>query len=135
MGRASPGHELELLPAPHAICRLNPGEEVPVWARGSAGAMLSVTRTDRELSIVCESGLPPAAVQRSGPWRALRIAGSLDHSLVGILSALLAPLAEAEIPIFAISTFDTDYLLVGASTLAIATEALTAAGHEIIPPE
>ena len=114
-----------------AICRLAPDAAVPAWAWH--GAFVSVTRTAEELSIVCdEAAVPEAVAPVERGWRALRVAGALDFALVGILARLSAPLAEAGISIFAISTFDTDYLLVRAADLAAAIEVLGAAGHDVV---
>jgi hypothetical protein len=123
--------KLLVLPDRLAICRLAPDATVPSWAW--EGAFVSVTRTADELSIVCaEPCLPDhlEAVERG--WRALRVAGTLDFALVGILARLAAPLAEAGVSIFALSTFDTDYLLVRAADLDTAVAALRSAGHEVI---
>jgi hypothetical protein len=90
-----------------------------------------VTRTDRELSVVCEEGAAPADTKREAGWRLLRVAGPLDFSLTGILAGIAAPLAEAGVSIFAVSTFDTDYIMVKQEDLAKALSALRAAGHAI----
>lgn len=133
-GDPTAGLALEALAATHAVCRLGPAEAAPEWAVASPGALLSLTRGADELSIVCAEAVVPAEIERSGDWRALRVAGTLEHGLTGILVSLAAPLAEAGIPIFAISTFETDYLLVPGSDLERATEALTAAGHSVDDP-
>ena len=85
---------------------------------------MSVTRTDRELSIVIDESLVTANVKAERGFVALRIAGTLDMSLVGVLARLTGALAAANIPVFAISTFDTDYLLVRESNASAAAEAL-----------
>ncbi|HKJ35760.1 MAG TPA: ACT domain-containing protein [Solirubrobacterales bacterium] len=126
---SSDGFELETLPEHHAVCRLGPGEPIPDWARLSAGALLSITRSPDELSIVCEETLPPPGVERSSGWRALRVSGTLEHTLTGVLLSLAAPLAAAGIPIFAVSTYETDYLLVPGAELERAQRELAAAGH------
>lgn len=130
-GAGTGGHALELLPATHSICRLDARVGTPDWAQLSAGALLSVTRSEDELSIVCAEGLAPAEVETSDGWRALRVRGTLDHALTGVLVSLAAPLAEAGVPIFAVSSFDTDYLLVPAVSLHSARTALEAAGHSV----
>ncbi|SPE28283.1 conserved hypothetical protein [Candidatus Sulfopaludibacter sp. SbA3] len=112
-----------------AICRLAGGEPVP-WA---CGGFYSVTRAARELSIVCVEAGVPAGVRCDRPWRLLEVEGPLDFGLTGVLASLAAPLAEAGVSIFAISTFDTDYLLVKEESLQKAVEALQAAGHKVIP--
>ena len=93
----------------------------------------SLSHAEGEISLVCETkALPACAVAREDGWRALAVVGPLDFSLVGVLSALSGILAKAKVPLFALSTFDTDYLLVKEDTLALAVSALTEAGHEIV---
>ncbi|MGC1184040.1 MAG: ACT domain-containing protein [Candidatus Dormiibacterota bacterium] len=111
---------------------MDPAQPVPVWA--TAGRWWSASRSESELSLVCEEALVPSGVTQTGPWRALVIAGPLSHDLVGVLATVSVTLAMAEIPIFAISTFDTDWLLVPAPRLAQASSAFRAAGH-IVDPE
>jgi hypothetical protein len=125
----SPSLSLSLLPETLAVCRLAPDAEVPAWAW--TGEPASVTRTRDELSIVCRMGAVPPGVRVEGGWRCLKVAGPLDFALTGILAALTAPLAAARIPLFALSTFDTDYLLVKAADLDRAAEALRGAGHRV----
>ncbi|WP_346289604.1 ACT domain-containing protein [Sphaerothrix gracilis] len=101
---------LILLPQSLAICRLAATAAIPDWAVSQS--LLSVTRTDEELSLVCDEAQVPEGVVCDRPWQAFQVAGPLDFSLTGILASLLVPLAEAEISIFAVSTYNTDYLLV-----------------------
>ena len=119
---------LTLLPATFAVCRLPTDSPVPAWASGS---FVSITRTADELSVVCEESQAPADAQAERRWRMLRVNGTLDFALIGILAALTAPLADAGISVFAISTFDTDYLLVKQNKLQQAIAALVAAGHQV----
>ena len=119
---------LQLLPGEFAICRLPPHQPVPDWA---AGSFCSITRTAEELSIVCEQHRPPPNATTEPGWRALKVEGPLDFALTGILASLAGPLAAAGIPIFALSTFDTDYVLVKHHNLPAALAALSEAGHEI----
>lgn len=84
----------------------------------------SVTRTSEEISIVTDVDCMPAGAVVEQPWRALRVAGTLDFSMVGVLSMLTAALAEASISAFALSTYDTDYLLVPSRDAAAAARAL-----------
>ena len=115
---------------PFAICRLSPEDELPVWSGESE--FLSVTRSPDEISIVCsQRGLPPD-VQCSRNWRMMRIEGVLDLQMTGILSGLLSPLARAEINVFVLSTFDTDYILVPELMLDRACMVLGAEGHRIV---
>lgn len=120
---------LTVLPGRLAVCRLRPEDAIPEWA--NAAGFSSVTRTRDELSVVCADAAVPEDVRGERGWRALVVAGPLDFGLIGVIASLADPLARAGVPIFAISTFDTDYLLVKEARLAEAVAALTAAGHEI----
>lgn len=93
-----------------AICRLEEDASLPDWCQN--GFFLSITRTPDELSVVCEENLVPEEVRAEKNWCGLKVEGPLDFSLTGILASLVNPLAEAGIPVFALSTFETDYLLV-----------------------
>jgi hypothetical protein len=112
-----------------AVCRLEPGTPTPPWA--TAGDLFSLTRTADELSVVCPQDSVPEGVVCERGWRCLRVAGTVPFSVVGVLASLAAPLAEAGISVFAVSTFDTDYLLVKAEALAKAVEVLRQRGHTI----
>ncbi len=121
------GLTLSLLPARYAICRLEPEEAIPPWA-GNVG-FVSVTRTSEELSIACAEANVPEGVPSDRGWRCLKVEGPLDLSLTGVLASLAGPLAEARVNIFAISTYDTDYLLIKDDKVSRAIEVLRAAGH------
>jgi len=113
----------------YAVVRLEPDADLPGWARG--GHFWSITRSESELSVVCpQDDVPPDASAERG-WCAFEVAGPLDFSLTGVLSSLVAPLADEEIPLFVISTFETDYLLVREHDLHRSVEALTSAGHSV----
>jgi hypothetical protein len=114
-----------------AVTRLEVDAEIPAWAWSRGWA--SVSRTADEVSIVHSWELSADAGRRSGPWRMLSVEGPLAHDLVGVLLALLEPLARAGVPVFVISTFDTDHVLVPAPRLAAAVAALTGAGHRVVP--
>lgn len=120
---------LDLMPGSYAISRLSAAAAPPAWATRSAFS--SITRTPKELSIVCANDDVPADVQAERGYRALAVRGPLDFSLVGIIAALSVPLADAGIGIFVVSTYDTDYLFVRDADLAGALAALRAAGHAI----
>jgi hypothetical protein len=113
----------------YAIVRLEPDAELPGWLHG--GHFWSVTRSDAELSIVCREEDVPADASAERGWCALELAGPLDFSLTGVVAALVTPLAEAEVPIFVLSTFETDYLLVRERDLERSVDALAAAGHSV----
>jgi len=121
--------ELSLLPERFAISRLAADSPVPDWA--TKGSFFSVTRTGDELSVVTELSFAPVGVQSQPGWRALKVHGPFVLSEIGVLAALAGPLAEAKISLFAVSTFETDYLLVASETLAAAIAALERAGHTI----
>ena len=115
---------LRLLDGELAIVRLPPDAVVPLWVSYSPGPLVSVTRTAHELSIVCPSGTVPSMVECEAGWRAFTVEGQLEFSAVGVLSAVLIPLAEAGISILSLSTFDTDYVLVRVAMLEAARAAL-----------
>jgi len=120
---------LSLLPGQFSVCRLKPSDPLPTWATN--GPFCAITRTAEELSIVCpDASVPDGVVQEPG-WRLLKVAGPLDFSLVGVLASLVTPLAQAGISIFALSTYDTDYLLVKKERLAQTLAALQQAGHQV----
>lgn len=124
-----PSLPLTLLSDQLAVCRLAPDTPLPAWVAGPG--FVSITRTDEELSIVVAQDRVPGDVASVGPWRALKVQGPLDFTLTGILAALTAPLANAGISLFAIATYDTDYVLVREETLDAAIKVLTAAGHRV----
>lgn len=111
-----------------AVCRLLPSQDVPAWVWQDR-TLLSVTYTADELSIVCAGNAVPDDVQCERNWRALKVQGLLDFSLTGILAALASPLAAAGIAIFALSTYDTDYILLKELALQQAIEVLRQHGH------
>lgn len=112
-----------------AVCRLDASAPVPDWALN--GEFFSVTRTADELSLVCEEHLVPPEVTCERGWRALVLEGPFDFNQVGVLKSILDPLANAQISIFALSTFDTDYVLVRGKDLFSAVSTLRAVGHRV----
>lgn len=132
MEQPGPALELEWLEGDYAIWRLQSDAPDPIHEQGEDGSeLLSVTRTAEEVSVVGRESRAPAGAPRSGGWVALRVAGRLDHSLTGILASLAVPLAAAGVPLFAVSTFDTDYLLVPSGRRQEAAAALRDAGHRV----
>jgi hypothetical protein len=129
MPSATRHFELTLLPERFAISRLAADAPIPQWA--TQGLFFSITRTGEELSIVSELSRVPVGVQSQPGWRVFKVHGPFALSEIGVLSALAEPLAEAKVSLFAISSFDTDYLLVAAETLLAAINALGQAGHTI----
>jgi hypothetical protein len=124
--------QLNLLSESFAVCRLGAQDLLPAWAQpGAADELWSVTRSADELSIVCRQAVVPAGVQCEANWRAFKVLGPLDFALVGILAELSGLLARAQVSLFALSTYDTDYILVKASSLNAALAAFKAGGHQI----
>jgi hypothetical protein len=120
---------LHLLDHRLAICRLAPAGEFPAWA--TAGPLTSITRTATELSVVCPESAVPEGTKSVTGWRVFQVEGVLDFALTGILASLAHPLAEAGVSLFALSTYDTDYVLVQEKDLERTIEALAAAGHQL----
>ena len=120
--------KLTVLAAPVAVCRLAADAPLPSWPRG---AFVSITRTAEELSIVCDDDAVPADVQVERDWRALKLEGPIPFAMTGVASALLAPLAAAQISVFLISTYDTDYLLLKSDVFARAAGILRGAGYDV----
>jgi uncharacterized protein len=121
---------LVVLPDSLAICRLAPDAVVPDWAAKPA-TFLTLSRTADELSITTLQSNVPAAVQCEREYRAIKVQGPLPLNLIGILASIANPLAEAGLSIFAISTYDTDYVLVKAAVLDSAVAVLGRAGHKV----
>ena len=119
--------EIELLPERLAVCRLDPEDGITDW--DPSDGFLSLTFTDSEISVVCEEATAPADAECERGWRCLRVDGPLGFDLVGVLASLTGPLAEAGISVFALSTYETDYLLVRSNQLDRAVGVLDEAGH------
>jgi hypothetical protein len=120
------GRDLVWLAGRFTICRFPPDTPTPQLP---VDGFLSVSRSPEELSLVCAEGYAPIDALSEGPFAALRVAGAMELGLVGVLASLAGPLAEAGIAIFAVSTFDTDYLLVKEDDRDRAEATLVAAGH------
>ncbi|XGV98281.1 MAG: ACT domain-containing protein [Leptolyngbya sp. BL-A-14] len=123
---------LSVLQELFAVCRFEPQSSIPVW---SLQGFFSITRTADELSIVCPQSSVPLDARMNrfeGDWRCLKVEGPLDFALTGILVAIAAPLAIADISIFAISTYETDYVLVKQGDLDETIRVLSQAGHQVV---
>ena len=133
---------LRAVPGTLAVCRL-PVEAPDLAAvlqtlSRSQGPVLSITRTPSEVSIVCAADQAPAEARVEAPWRAFAVDGVLDFAQVGVLMRLTSPLAAAGVPVFALSTYDTDYLLVpddhvDAAVRAWLTDGLGVADEDAAP--
>ena len=113
-----------------AVVRLPAGTALPAWFGQAIGPLVSVTRTNAETSLICDAAVVPSDAQAERGWRAIKVRGPLAFSLTGILAGILAPLAAAGISVFALSTYDTDYILVRATDLPDAVDALRS-GYDI----
>jgi hypothetical protein len=124
-------HSLTLttLPDTFAVCRLDVNAAIPTWA--TASSFFSITRTAEELSIVCLQLCVPDGIRCEQDWRCIKLAGPIPFTTVGVLVSLVQPLAEAGISVFAVSTFDTDYLLVKAADLRRTIDALRQSGYAV----
>lgn len=128
-----PHHQLKFrwLPGPYAIVRLDPGAPVPAWA--AQGEFTSITRTADELSIVCPAENLPPDLNSPHHWTCLKLEGPFPFSQTGVLLSFIDPLSSNGVPIFAISTYDTDYVLIQEEFAGAALKALQQAGHELWP--
>ena len=124
-------YSLEQFPEKLAVVRLGAGTDVPAWAESSS--LFSVTASARETSIVCARRSVPKKVQQQGPFTAFAVQGPLDFALTGVLVALLQPMADAEISVFTISTYDTDWLLVHVNDADRAAQEWRRHGHTVAP--
>ena len=121
---------MKLLKEKYGVCRLDKTELIPEWAQNSG--FFSITRTSDELSIVCSQDDIPNDINCEKDWRILKIEGPLDFSLIGILASISTILAQKGISIFAISTYDTDYILVKNNDIDNAISALIKERYDVI---
>lgn len=122
--------KMKLLKGKYGVCRLDKNETIPIWAQNSD--FYSITKTSEELSVVCIQKQIPEHVKFESDWRIFKIEGPLDFSLIGILSSISSLLAKNKISIFAISTYDTDYILVKDKDVTNAVKVLSKENYEII---
>ncbi|MBP1917781.1 ACT domain-containing protein [Youngiibacter multivorans] len=120
---------IELLCGRYGVARLAAGSEIPNWAKGE---FISITSTPDELSVTCPEDSIPDGIKCEKGWRVLKLLGPLDFALVGILSRISSILADKQISIFAISTFDTDYILVKNDKVQNAVLALNDEGFVVV---
>lgn len=121
---------MKLLKDKFGVCRLNKNERVPEWAKNSE--FYSITKTLDELSIVCSQDIIPSDIRCERDWRVFMVVGPLEFSLIGILASISTILAQRGISIFAISTYDTDYILVKDKDIDHAIDALSNEKYEIL---
>jgi hypothetical protein len=113
------------------VVGLPPGAEVPAWAESAS--LFSISATATETTVVCAGRSVPKKVQKEGPLTAFAVEGPLDFAVTGVLHALLGPLAEAEISVFTISTYPTDWILVPTGKAEAAAEEWRRRGHTVVP--
>jgi uncharacterized protein len=134
-GKSTPRHsrrrlKFRRLPGPYAIVRLAPESPIPNWA--TKGDFTSVSRSAEELSIVCPADSLPAEVQSKHRWICCKLEGPFPFSQTGVLVSFIEPLSDNGVPIFAISTHDTDFVLVQEEFAGVTLQALNEAGHELV---
>jgi len=122
---------VDVRPGDYSVARLAPDTPVPAGLLDAPG-LVSVTRTPDELSIVCPTEVVPESDTGEHGWRLLTVRGPLEFTLTGIMAALSGELAAAGVSLFALSTYDTDHLLVKDENLERAVRALSEAGHEVV---
>jgi len=122
--------DLQRLPGTFAVHRLPSGAPLPAGLTDEP--FYALLRSRDELSVCCRTGFEVASERVESGWACLKVAGPLDFSLTGVVSGLTAPLAAAGIPVFVISSFDTDYLLVKDEVLSRAREVLAPHGIDIL---
>ena len=124
-----PSLKLSLQPGRYAIAQLPAHSALPAWWPSTG--MRHAGWTDEELSLVCEEAHVPDDMRCQRGWRMFKLQGPFDFALTGILKAVLDPLAAAGVGIFALSTFDTDYVLVQDHHLDLALQAFREHGHRV----
>jgi hypothetical protein len=122
--------KLKLYDNLYQVAKLTPDSEIP--ANALQGDFYSVTRTDEELSVVCGQSIDFPCESREPDWRMIKIIGVLDFSLIGILSKISTVLADSKVSIFAVSTYNTDYILEKNQDVDTAIKSLKENGYEIV---
>jgi len=121
--------QLSLLKDKYGICTLPNTAPIPDWALTQS--LASITRTEKELTIVCRLEILPSQYQSDLKWRCFKIDGSFDLNQIGVISSISSPLADAGISIYVISTYDTDYFLIQEQNLEQTISVLSNSGHYI----
>jgi hypothetical protein len=121
--------KLKVLSSNYGVCRFDPHTEVPSWAM--QGDFFTVSKSQEELSIVCQASLIPADIKAEKEWRIFKIEGPFSFTQIGILNAVTSVLSENGISLFAVSTFDTDYIMVKCADLDRSIQALRKAEHQV----
>jgi len=124
--------QLSLLDEVYGICVFQNNAPIPEWA--VTASLCSITRTKKELTIVCPQNIIPVDIEHNRNWRCFRIDGSFEFNQIGVISSLAAPLAQAGISIFVVSSYDTDYILVKEEKVEQVIAVLSDNGHLIARP-
>ncbi|HTY92232.1 MAG TPA: ACT domain-containing protein [Methanocella sp.] len=120
---------LSILDGKFAICRLEKSSPIPDWLKEST--FCTISRTYNELSFVCSQESIPDCIKCDRDWKCFQVEGPIPFKVTGVIASLTAPLADAKIPVFVFSTYDTDYFMVKDMDLDRAREVLAAKGHTI----
>ena len=118
-----------VFPGLYGVCRLEVNAVIPNWIE--TDDFYAITRTAEELSIICSQHCIPETILCERDWKVLKIEGQLDFALIGILAEVTAILAKKKISVFAVSTYNTDYILVKTNVLGNAINALEESGHYV----
>jgi hypothetical protein len=125
-----PKLRLCVMPENYAICSFPPDMTLPDWTDRSS--IFSITKTPKEITVVCEENLVPGECKRSENWKCIKVEGSFDLDAVGVLASIAGPLAQNKISLYVISTFDTDYVLIHVNDIDKAVSCLSEFGHSFI---
>jgi hypothetical protein len=120
---------LHYLPGEYSICSLTPEEPLPDWDIGEG--FYAYVRTDEEQSIICQTSQVPPGITQEADWCCFAVEGPLEFSQVGVLADLLHPLASAGVPVFVVSTYQTDYIMIKQEQQDTARKAWNKAGHMV----
>lgn len=120
---------LSLQPHTYAVCHFHPDKHIPYWAL--LGDFVSLTRTDEELSVVCQQENVPEEIDAERDWRCVKVHGTFDFSVAGVNASLALPLADADISVLSIATYSTQYWLVKEEHIERALQVLVQAGHQL----
>ncbi|HET6166144.1 MAG TPA: ACT domain-containing protein [Marmoricola sp.] len=127
----TPTYTLLRYPEKLVVAGLPAGSEVPAWAESAS--LFSISATATETTIICAGRSVPKKVKQEGPFTAFAVEGPLDVALTGVLHQLLGPLAEAQISVFTVSTYPTDWILVPTDKAEAAAEEWRRRGHTVVP--
>jgi len=125
-------HRFSVIPGTWAILKLPPSDPMPAWATEATG-FVAITRTAEELSLIVPRERIPAGVDAPVDWSLIKVHGPFSFAAVGVLASFGTPLANAGVSIIAVSTHDTDYILVRSGDEGAARQCLILAGHTFVP--